>query len=88
MAGESGGGYICSAAMVQLARKEESSLVKLAVPIIPMLSSYAFTEKTAMTSSEAGQADGMRKISKLIDGPEVTIQIFLIIEDIRSIHLV
>merc|ERR1719402_786624 len=35
IAGESGGGYICAGAMVQLARQGESNLVKLAVPIIP-----------------------------------------------------
>ena len=33
IAGESGGGYICAGAMVQLARQEEGHLVKLAVPI-------------------------------------------------------
>ena len=73
MAGESGGGYICSGAKVQLARQGESGLVKLAVPIIPMLSSYTFTDKSAMTTSEAGQADGMMKIWTLIAGPEVSI---------------
>ena len=38
MAGESGGGYICAGAMVQLARKDEAHLIKLAIPIIPILS--------------------------------------------------
>merc|ERR1712086_417143 len=37
MSGESGGGYICAGAMVQLARQGEGSMVKLAIPIIPML---------------------------------------------------
>ena len=43
MVGESGGGYICSGAMVQLAMKEEAGIVKLAIPIIPMLDDYEFT---------------------------------------------
>ena len=80
MAGESGGGYICAGAMVQLAKEGESDLVKLAVPIIPMLSSYAFTDKAAMTTSEAGHADGMRMVWKLIAGPELIIQMLLMID--------
>ena len=55
MAGESGGGYICAGAMVQLAKEGESDLVKLAVPIIPMLSRYCFTEKAAMTKPETNR---------------------------------
>ena len=73
MAGESGGGYICSGAMVKLAMEGESGLVKLAVPIIPMVSSYQFSDQAGMTKDEAGQADGMRRIWKLISGPEVEI---------------
>ena len=71
MAGESGGGYICAGAMVQLARKEEAHLVKLAIPIIPMLSDYCFIDTAAMTKYEAEQAIGQRKIWRLIGGPEV-----------------
>jgi len=68
IAGESGGGYICAAAMVQLARNGEGNLVKLAAPIIPMLSDYSFTDKAAMTKEEAENADGQRKIWRLIAG--------------------
>ena len=56
MAGESGGGYICSGAMVQLAMKEESSIVKIAVPIIPMLDDYEFGCRLSMTAEESESA--------------------------------
>ena len=68
---QSGGGYICARAMVQLARKNEAHLVKLAIPIIPMLSDYCFSDTEAMTKYEAEQAIGQRKIWRLIGGPEV-----------------
>jgi len=71
IAGESGGGYICAGAMVQLAKEGESDLVKLAVPIIPMLSRYCFSDKAAMTKPEAKQADGQKRIWGLIAGPEI-----------------
>merc|ERR1712198_616809 len=70
MAGESGGGYICAGAMVQLATKEESHLVKLALPIIPMLTDYCFSDTAAMTKEEAEHAPGQQKIWRLIAGPE------------------
>jgi len=68
IAGESGGGYICAGTMVQLARNGEGHLVKLAVPIIPMLSDYSFTDKAAMTKQEAENAVGQQKIWRLIAG--------------------
>jgi len=71
IAGESGGGYICSGTMVQLARKGEGHLVKLAVPIIPMLSNYSFSDTAGMTKEEADQAGGQQKIWKLIAGPDI-----------------
>ena len=71
MAGESGGGYICAGAMVKLAREEESHLVKLAVPIIPMLTDLCFSDTAAMTKFEAEHAPGQQKIWRLIAGPEV-----------------
>jgi len=70
MAGESGGGYICAGAMVKLAREEESHLVKLAVPIIPMLTDLCFSDTAAMTKFEAEHAPGQQKIWRLIAGPE------------------
>merc|ERR1711892_542485 len=71
IAGESGGGYICAGTMVQLAREEKTNLVKLAIPIIPMLSDYSFTDKTAMTREEAENAIGQQKLWRLIAGPNV-----------------
>jgi len=70
MAGESGGGYICAGAMVQLATQEESHLVKLAIPIIPMLDDYCFSDTAAMTKEEAEHAPGQQKIWRLIAGPD------------------
>ena len=70
MAGESGGGYICAGAMVQLALREESDLVKLAIPIIPMLDDYEFTCKLSMTHEEAENAVMMQKVWKCIGGPD------------------
>ena len=58
--------------MVQLARNGEGHLVKLAVPIIPMLSDYSFTDKAAMTKQEAENADGQQKIWRLIAGDAVS----------------
>ena len=37
MAGESGGGYVCSGAMVQLALKEEASIVRIAIAILILI---------------------------------------------------
>jgi len=70
MAGESGGGYICAGAMVQLALREEAGLVKLAVPVIPMLDDYEFTSKLSMTNEEAENAVMMQKIWSCIGGPD------------------
>ena len=70
MAGESGGGYICSGAMVQLAIKDEAKLVKLAIPIIPMLDDYEFTSRESMTKQEAENASMMQQIWKAIAGPD------------------
>ena len=57
--------------MVKLAREEESHLVKLAVPIIPMLTDLCFSDTAAMTKFEAEHAPGQQKIWRLIAGPEV-----------------
>ena len=71
IAGESGGGYICAGTMVMLAREDQANMVKLAIPIIPMLSDYCFSDPAAMLKYEAEGADGMQKIWRLIAGPEV-----------------
>jgi len=71
ISGESGGGYICAGTMVQLARNDEAHLVKLAVPIIPMLSDYAFSDVAAMTREEAENAAGQQKVWRLLAGPKM-----------------
>merc|ERR1712013_293808 len=71
ISGESGGGYICAGTMVQLARNDEAHLVKLAVPIIPMLSDYAFSDITAMTREEAENAAGQQKVWRLLAGKKM-----------------
>ena len=73
ISGESGGGYICAGTMVQLARNDEAHLVKLAVPIIPMLSDYAFSDIAAMTREEAENAAGQQKVWRLLAGTKVRI---------------
>ena len=70
MAGESGGGYVCSGAMVQLALKEEASIVKIAIPIIPMLDDYEFSCKLSMTKEEAEGAVMMQRVWQAIAGPD------------------
>ena len=72
IAGESGGGTLCAAAMVHLARMEESHLVKLAMPVIPMLTDYSFTDPAAMTKEEADNAEGQQKVWRLIAGPKAS----------------
>jgi len=70
IAGESGGGYICAGAMVQLALQSESSLVKLAIPVIAMMDDYEFGNTESMTKVEAEAAASMMKLWKVVGGPE------------------
>merc|ERR1719354_437061 len=60
--GDSGGGYIVFAAMVMMAQKNERDLVKLAIPGVPMISDYCFSDPLAMTSEERESAAFMCKI--------------------------
>ena len=87
IAGESGGGYICAATMVHLARHDESHLVKLAVPVIPMLTDYSFGDTAAMTKEEAENAVGQQKVWRLIAGPNVSKIRVLIIKNCRFIQM-
>ena len=64
--GESGGGYICLGTMVLLAQKNESNMVKLAIPNIPMVDDYVFSDPLAMTKEEKEHNPGMRKTWYLI----------------------
>ena len=66
IAGDSGGGYICFGASVMLAQNDETNLVKLAMPGIPMTSDYFFSDDAAMTKEEREAAPGMRKTWKMI----------------------
>ena len=62
IAGESGGGYICFSTMVLMAQRGESNLVKLAMPNIPMISDYCFSDPLAMTKEERDDVFGLRRI--------------------------
>lgn len=62
--GESGGGYICLGAMVLLAQREESALVRMAIVSIPMVDDYSFADVEPMTKEERESAPMMRKIWK------------------------
>ena len=66
IAGDSGGGYICLGAMVLLAQNDETDLVKLAIPGIPMVDDYCFSEPASMTTEERTAHLWMRKCWKLI----------------------
>jgi acetyl esterase len=64
--GDSGGGYICLGAEVLLAQNDETGLVKLAIPGVPMVDDYSFSDPAAMTIEERQNALTMRKIWKMI----------------------
>jgi len=66
IAGDSGGGYVCLGAMVLLVQNEESDLVKLAIPGVPMVDDYCFSDPLAMTVEERAATGFMRKTWKLI----------------------
>jgi len=70
MAGESGGGYICSGAMVKLAMMGEGDLVKLAIPSIAMLDDYEFYSKESMTKQEQEGAYAMQRMWRAVGGPD------------------
>ena len=70
ISGESGGGYVCAGAMVQLASKDEGDLVKLAIPIIAMLDDYEFTSRESMTTDAAERVVMMQKVWQTIGGPD------------------
>merc|ERR1712032_1086052 len=66
-AGESGGGYVCMSALLHLAMRGQTGLVKLALPIVPMLSDYFLTTSPlSMTEEERFNVAGMRASWKAI----------------------
>jgi acetyl esterase/lipase len=62
IAGESGGGYICLGAMVLLAEHGETDLVKLAIPSVPMVDDYCFSDPLSMTVEERQSHMSLRKL--------------------------
>jgi len=60
--GESGGGHLTASLCVMLAQKDESSLVKLAMPVIPMVDDYAWTDPLSMTKEEADMVAVQKKV--------------------------
>ena len=64
LGGESGGGYIVLGAMVLLAEHDEGGLVKLAIPNVPMVDDYSFSDPLAMTIEERKSHMTMRKTWK------------------------
>ena len=62
--GESGGGYIVLGAMVLLAERGEGDLVRLAIPVVPMIGDYCFSDPLAMTVEERKYHMVMRKTWK------------------------
>ena len=56
--------------MVQLALKGEAGLVKIAIPVIPMLDDYEFNCRLSMTAEESEGALMMQKIWQAIAGPD------------------
>jgi len=66
-AGESGGGYVCMSALLHLAMRGQTGLVKLALPIVPMLSDYFLTTSPlSMTEEERSNVAGMRSSWKAL----------------------
>ena len=61
IAGDSGGGYICFASMVMMAQKNETDLVKLAIPGVAMISDMCFSDPAAMPKEEREVAYLMRR---------------------------
>ena len=75
IAGESGGGYVCAGAMVQLASKGEAGLIKLAIPIIPMLGDFEYaSSRASMLQAESDGVGTMEKTWQAIGGPEFETQ--------------
>ena len=62
LSGESGGGYIVLGTLVMLAEQGEGDLVKLAMPVVPMVDDYCFSDPLAMTVEERFSHAEQRKI--------------------------
>jgi len=64
--GESGGGHLTASLCVLLAQRDESHLVKMAMPIIPMLDDYAWNDPLSMTKEEADMVAVQKRVYNAI----------------------
>jgi len=59
--------YVCMSALLHLAMRGQTGLVKLALPIVPMLSDYFLTTSPlSMTEEERSNVAGMRSSWKAL----------------------
>ena len=61
--------------MVVLAMRKETNIVKAAIPIIPMISDYFFSDPAAMTTEERLNQESMKVVWKYIAKVGVTLYI-------------
>lgn len=62
IAGQSGGGTLVFGSMVLMAQRDETNLVKLAMPQVPMIGDLVFGDMAAMTNEERMNAPLVRKM--------------------------
>ena len=58
--------------MVVLAMRKETNIVKAAIPIIPMISDYFFSDPAAMTTEERLNQESMKVVWKYIAKVAIT----------------
>ena len=61
--------------MVVLAMRKETNIVKAAIPIIPMISDYFFSDPAAMTTEERLNQESMKVVWKYIAKVGITLHI-------------
>ena len=61
--------------MVVLAMRKETNIVKAAIPIIPMISDYFFSDPAAMTTEERLNQESMKVVWKYIAKVGITLDI-------------
>ena len=61
--------------MVVLAMRKETNIVKAAIPIIPMISDYFFSDPAAMTTEERLNQESMKVVWKYIAKVGITLYI-------------
>ena len=66
---------VCAGTMVQLASKGEAGLIKLSIPIIPMLDDFEYaSSRASMLQAESDGVGTMEKAWQAIGGPEFETQ--------------